>query len=194
MIEVLVGGVIALASGWLLDGGIKRRTRRTIREEIELADLLGDGPRAEQLRAMAERRLERYSTSFWSRFRAQSRRLRWAAVIVFALGVVVFAVFASTQDLGNSSDSSLGKDPLGTAVVVGLLIAWTWVILEHGLLGLIERSARVMEMLMDPLIRVVIRAMKPGHRYSSKALNRVMYGSRGRRESSWAGDPVEERE
>jgi hypothetical protein len=59
MLEVVTAGVIALASRWLLDGGIRRRELHLIGEELELAKRV-DAHYAEALRASAHRRLERY--------------------------------------------------------------------------------------------------------------------------------------
>jgi len=72
--------LITALSAWVVDGGNRRRARRTIREELELAALLGPGDEgAKALRAAAAGRITWYITPFAARVKARMNSQRFVA-------------------------------------------------------------------------------------------------------------------
>lgn len=80
----------AFLSGWLIEGGMARRSRRAIREELELRDLLGaDSDEGRLMHEKMQRRVQRYArsplrTSTAEPERRDSRSTSWLEGLAFA--------------------------------------------------------------------------------------------------------------
>jgi hypothetical protein len=122
VLQVLVAGVIALGSKWLLDGGIRRRDRQVIREELELAALLDhDSVEAIVLRASAHVRLKRYlRPSFWKRAAPLATRALNIAVIVAVLLVGGAAVVAAKDSISGGFQGYASAGAIGVTVAIML--------------------------------------------------------------------------
>lgn len=130
MLQVLIAGLIALASKWLLDGGIRRRDRHVIREELELADILGDRSEAQQLRASAEARLQRYLRPPFTTRAAPV--LRSTAIFLVCLAVGLIALRSVTDE--QTSDATKAT----TALVFGALAAVLAIAMQRLVDGLVR--------------------------------------------------------
>lgn len=107
---VIAGGVLAFVTKWVLDGGIRTRDRRIIREELELAALLGETPEAADLQAMAHMRLIRYM---------RPSLLRRAAPIVRSAVIFVVAIAAGESVMALAPDGMSDNRRLTIALAVG---------------------------------------------------------------------------
>jgi hypothetical protein len=150
--EVIVGGafalVTALVSGWLVEGGRRRRARKAIREEYELAkDLDPAWPETARLRAQAQRRLDRYVTPLPEKFRRLTTGERATTVIV-TFGLVVAGAAAGSavalSDFRFDTGDELGNG-LTVAGAVGAIAGITLVVLEAGLTSVVEAVSRLMK-------------------------------------------------
>jgi hypothetical protein len=102
--------VLAFITKWVLDGGIRSRDRRVIREELELAALLGDTPEAADLQAMAHTRLARYM---------RPPLLKRAAPVVRGVLIFVVAIAAGEAVMASAPDGMSEAKQLMTALAVG---------------------------------------------------------------------------
>lgn len=128
MLQVLAAGLIALGTKWLLEGGIRRRDRHVIREELELADLVGDGPQSEALRLSAFRRLERYlRPPLWRRFAPVAGRA------LVGSGVAILLVGAGAVVVATSRSFGGGLQGYAAATSVGVAVAFTLEALQQAL-------------------------------------------------------------
>jgi len=113
MLQVVTAGFIALASRWLLDGGIRRRELHLIGEELELAEKVDDH-HAEALRASAHRRLERYvRLPFAARVALETVRLITSTSTLVA-GLLL--VWVSINALHGRPESMLLAALIGVAI------------------------------------------------------------------------------
>lgn len=122
MLQVLVAGLIALGSKWLLDGGLRRRDRHVIREELELAALLDhDSVEALVLRASAHVRLKKYLRPPLRRraapFATRALDVTVVAALLLTGGATVVAV---SKSFGGGFPGYASATAVGVAVAVAL--------------------------------------------------------------------------
>lgn len=149
MKEVLAAGVFtlvtALVTSGLIEGGFRRRARRSIREEYELAETLKPVGWTEttELLELSRKRLQRYVTPWHARFTALSRwQKAWALGVAAALVTagVAGALIAAGVYEGDTSDSVL--QTLVYALVLGVYAGLGFAFLDRGLMPLVEALTR----------------------------------------------------
>jgi hypothetical protein len=120
---VLVTAVLAFLSKWVLDGGVRRRERATVREELELSKILEGTQEGEELRARALARLEKYlAPTLW-----QNVVARRHTIIRYAINLVIAVAFMVVG--GELKPASLeGFESSAWSVGVGVLIGTAWTV------------------------------------------------------------------
>ncbi|MBM0124570.1 hypothetical protein [Pimelobacter simplex] len=147
MAEVIVGGVFALVtalvSGWLVEGGRRRRARKAIREEFELAnDLDQSWPETARLRERAQRRLDRYVTPLPEKFRRLTKGERFTTVVTSLLTFAGTATGAAAAAREISFDSTTAANGIAIAGLIGGIAGIALVVLEAGLTTFVQTLSR----------------------------------------------------
>lgn len=100
VLPVIVAGLFALGTRWWLEGGLRKRDRLAIKEELELADLVDGTEQAAQLRDRAAARLHSYlEPPWWRRGKVWHNVGEWLVAVfgVLAMGGFIIAVVRNDE-------------------------------------------------------------------------------------------------
>lgn len=152
--------LVAVTSGWLVEGGIARRSRRAIREELELRNLLGeDTVEGRAMHAKVRRRVARYArirykdTNFERVLRESEQAPSWVEILVIgatAAALAYVSVSLFFQGLGlERTDAGDWVQLVLFSVLSGLILAMA------GMLGrgswLMLREKRAVPVISGPI-------------------------------------------
>lgn len=136
----------AVISGWLVEGGVRRRARKTIREELELANLVPED-QAKELRESARRRTTRYLNPLHVRLGRASLPERGAYFTAFLAmvsggAVLLTALLEADPSPGPTTEPPTWAQALILIVAAGAAVGAAIAILNVGLVPMIDLFAR----------------------------------------------------
>jgi len=117
--EVLLGGLLAIAGKWLLDGGLRRARRAEIKELLELAAMSKQATHFVDLHLMASAKLDSYTKPSWYE---RLGRPTWKSAPWWMVGLAVSAVLVPASigvwfASGGRVDAPTSASLLGTVAV-----------------------------------------------------------------------------